>query len=70
MLFARLLPRLAHDFVVGFVANLEKKVQIYQTFSESLQVNIQSNMKVMNESSCACGLADCAVCEISSTFGT
>ena len=24
MLFARLLPRLAHDLVVGFVANLEQ----------------------------------------------
>ena len=32
-------------------------------------MNIQSNMKVMNEPSCACGLADCAVCEIASTFG-
>ena len=26
MLVARLLPRLAHDLVVGFVANLEKSV--------------------------------------------
>ena len=28
MLFARLLPRLAHDFVVGFVTNLEKSTNL------------------------------------------
>ena len=33
-------------------------------------MNIQSNLKVMNEPSCGGGLANSVVCVIASTFGT
>ena len=35
MLFARLLPRLAHDLVVGFVANLEQSTNLPNVLSIS-----------------------------------
>ena len=68
MLFARLLPRLAHDLVVGFVANLEQSTilpKVLRSSSSEHSIEYES----FTEPSCACGLADCAVCEIASTFG-
>ena len=69
MLIARLLPHLAHDLVVGFVTNLEKSTilpNVLRISSSDHSIEYES----LTEPSCACGSADCAVCEIASTFGT
>ena len=69
MLFARLLPRLAQNLVVGFVANLEKSTilpNVLRLASSEHSLEYGS----LTEPSCAYGLADCAVCEIASTFST